>query len=102
MIEFCPKCGILLTKKGDKFVCVKCKYEKGNIKIETKEKIPEKKAIPILKGDEQAALPVQKGECPKCGHDKVFFWSRQTRASDEPETCFFKCVKCGHTWRQYT
>jgi len=25
----------------------------------------------------------------------------QTRAADEPPTRFYRCTKCGHTWREY-
>ena len=37
----------------------------------------------------------------ECGLGKARFWLVQTRASDEPETKFFKCEKCKHTWRDY-
>ena len=46
-------------------------------------------------------LPKVKEVCPKCKHDEAFYWTVQTRASDEAETRFFKCVKCQHTWRMY-
>lgn len=39
--------------------------------------------------------------CPKCSHDEAFFWMLQTRAADEPPTRFYRCAKCGHTWREY-
>ncbi|MEM4865380.1 MAG: hypothetical protein QXY09_02690 [Acidilobaceae archaeon] len=25
----------------------------------------------------------------------------QTRAADEPPTRFYRCTKCGYTWREY-
>jgi DNA-directed RNA polymerase subunit M len=31
----------------------------------------------------------------------AYFWTQQTRGADEPETRFFKCTKCSHTWREY-
>ena len=48
------------------------------------------------------ALPVTKIECPKCGHDTAEWWTMQTRSSDEPETRFYRCLKCKHTWREYS
>ena len=45
--------------------------------------------------------PIISSECKKCGHDKVYFWTMQTRATDEAETKFFKCTKCEFTWREY-
>jgi DNA-directed RNA polymerase subunit M len=41
-------------------------------------------------------------ECQKCGAKKVISWMEQTRASDEPPTRFYKCLKCNHTWREYS
>jgi len=72
------------------------------VHLHSSEKIPEKKGVIVLKGDEKDSIPIIKGECPKCGHDEIYFWSTQTRGGDESETSFFKCVKCKHTWRQYT
>jgi DNA-directed RNA polymerase subunit M len=47
-------------------------------------------------------LPIVKDEkCKKCGNEDSYFWTVQTRASDESETKFFKCTKCGHTRRDY-
>ena len=40
-------------------------------------------------------------DCKKCGHEKAFFWTLQTRSSDEPETRFYKCVKCNFVNREY-
>jgi len=40
--------------------------------------------------------------CPKCDKiTKVNYWQRQTRSADESPTRFFRCTKCGHTWREY-
>lgn len=46
--------------------------------------------------------PIVDAECPKCGHRKAEYWEVQTRSSDEPPTRFHKCVKCKHTWREYS
>ena len=51
--------------------------------------------------EEATAYPLVDRTCPKCSHDKAYFWEIQTRASDEPATQFFKCEKCKHTWRHY-
>lgn len=50
---------------------------------------------------EEKTLPVTNAQCPKCNHKKAYFWLVQTRAGDEPETKFHKCVACKHTWRDY-
>lgn len=40
--------------------------------------------------------------CDKCGHTVAYYWTQQTRGADEPETRFFRCVKCRYTWREYS
>lgn len=35
-------------------------------------------------------------ECPKCGHKKMYYTSRQMRSADEGETVIYECVKCGY------
>ena len=39
--------------------------------------------------------------CPKCNHNEAYWYLRQTRKSDEPETTFLSCCKCGYRWRKY-
>lgn len=46
-------------------------------------------------------LPTADVECDECGHDTAGWWLRQLRAADESETRFFRCLNCGHTWREY-
>jgi len=43
-----------------------------------------------------------KSDCEKCHGKEGVWWSFQTRSADEPETRFYKCTKCNHTWRDYT
>ena len=73
-------------------------------KIEYMKYLPEevKKEIEIVDADGASEInPITEAECPECGHNKAFYWSKQTRAGDEPETNFFKCEKCKHQWRDY-
>jgi len=101
-MEFCPKCGSVLVEKRKNFGCARCGYTaKGKVKIESTEEIKEIKAAPIVKEKETNVTPVTSAVCPKCGHKEAYFWSAQTRAADEAETRFFRCVKCKHTWREY-
>jgi DNA-directed RNA polymerase subunit M len=55
----------------------------------------------VNQADMEEDLPKVKEDCPECGHDTAFFWTKQTRSSDEPETKFYRCVKCKKTWREY-
>ena len=101
-MEFCPKCGgMLLTQKG-KTVCLSCNYKpKKKVKIESSEKIKTNKTVEVIDEKKYNTDPIVQMECPKCKNKKAYFWTTQTRASDEPETKFYKCTKCNYTWRVY-
>ena len=100
---FCPKCKSLLKpkeEKGKRILACSCGYKSNtHQKMEIKEKAAEQKEIEII--EEVETKPLVEAHCEKCGHNKAYFWSLQTRAADEPETRFFKCEKCKHTWREY-
>ena len=102
-MKFCPKCkSIMLPKKqGDKavFVC-HCGYSEAGetrIKEAVKQEIRE---IGIVEKQIET-LPVVNAKCPHCSHREAYNWEIQTRSGDEAATQFFKCKKCGHTWREY-
>jgi DNA-directed RNA polymerase subunit M len=112
-MEFCPKCGMRLApekmKKSNKLVlkCPKCGY----VKPTASKKIPATKAIEktganekiTIIGKEEAklrTLPTHKVQCPKCNNREAYWWMVQTRGADESTTQFFRCTKCGHTWRE--
>jgi DNA-directed RNA polymerase subunit M len=91
-------------EKGLFLVCGRC----GNIlkDIEVNEYklvrgVEIKKSEPEVIEDKQIGLPTARVTCPKCKNNKAYWWIRQTRAGDEPSTRFYRCVACGHVWREY-
>lgn len=105
-IEFCEKCGSIMVpiKKG-KTAYIKCRGCGREAKKEIKQlKIVEKKikskGVVVIEKD-TTLLPLTEKECPKCEHDRVYWWLQQTRSADEPPTQFFRCEKCKYTWREY-
>jgi|SRR3989338_7456670 len=102
---FCPKCGsLLIPKKSGKKKVLKCKC--GYTKQEKLEDLKftesiQHKEIEVVETDFEAH-PLMDVKCPKCKHDKAFYWTVQTRASDEPPTKFMKCESCKHIWRDYS
>jgi DNA-directed RNA polymerase subunit M len=112
-MEFCPKCGARLVprrNKGEESVflaCPKCRYKKlGHTSIVTP-KVPESKPQePIIvigkKEQKLKTLPTVTIECPKCGNNLAYVWEVQTRGADESSTQFFRCTKCGYTFREYS
>lgn len=101
-MEFCPKCGAILILKTKNYGCPRCTYSsKTKVILKTSEKIDQKnKGVSVSKQD-TSVHPIVNETCKECKHEKAYFWTVQTRASDEAETKFFKCVKCGNTWREY-
>ncbi len=101
---FCPKCHTLMfpDKQTKELVCRRCdhreKISKGSKKIT--DKAESKKEILIL-DETTETTPKTKAECPECGNNEAYYHLRQTRAADEPETKFYRCTKCSHTWRDY-
>jgi len=103
-MEFCPRCGAVLIHKKKRDACPRCSYSaKGKIKLKISEKIEEKKRINVISEKDSEVYPIIELEkpCEECGSNKAYFWTIQTRSSDEAETKFFKCTKCEYTWREY-
>ncbi len=99
-MEFCPKCGAILMMSGGYASCPKCEYvAEGKVDMEIKEKIDEKNVVRVVSGKEASVNPITDWDCHACGSKKAEFWTRQMRAGDEPESKFYKCVKCGKTCR---
>jgi len=96
---FCPKCKSLMYPKDDTLVCNKCGFKKkksGSNVVVSKQK---KKEVTVLE-DKIDVLPKTRVLCPKCGNKEAFWVMRQMRGSDEPETRFYTCTKCGYRWRE--
>lgn len=101
-MEFCPKCGSMILVKDKKAACVKCGYRpKGSFKVESSEKIEKRGGVAVINEKALNTYPVVKIKCGECENNQAYFWTMQTRSSDESETKFYKCTKCEHTWRVY-
>lgn len=102
---FCQSCGGILVpkKEGEKsyLECRQCKskFENQGIELKVQERRELTEEINVNRKIEN--LPKIKQDCVKCDNNMAYWWTMQTRASDEPETRFFKCTKCGHVWREY-
>lgn len=101
-MEFCQKCsGILIVQDG-KASCAACGTRvKRKVKVEASEKITKKEEVAVVNEKAENTNPIVEITCPECKNKKAYFWTMQTRSSDESETKFYKCLKCGHTWRVY-
>lgn len=113
--RFCPKCGTLMRPRlinGRLYLeCPNCGYReeaKGQTASATslRQKVvhtPREKIVVVDANAPPPTAQVLKGSvrCPRCGNDEVLAWMMQTRAADEPPTRFYRCTKCGYTWREY-
>lgn len=96
------------SKKGGKrvYVCPSCGYiVEATIRsgiyvgsIDNSRRI--KKEIVVV-GEEASLSKVSGVKCPNCGFNEAYWWMVQTRSADEAPTTFYKCVRCGHVWRDY-
>lgn len=86
--------------KKTQFGCPRCNYTaKGKINMEMKEKVDAKKAVAVVDEKNSEVHPITDYKCKKCGNKTAYFWLRQMRAGDEPESKFYKCTKCKNTVR---
>ena len=108
-MKFCEKCGNILVvvkkRKKSYSYCKHCNkyYPLKQTKISIGQVLNEKKreVIVFKKGEEYSQLPKTKVICPNCENTEAYWWMQQTRSADEPPTIFYKCTKCGYSWRSY-
>jgi len=108
---FCYYCGThLIVKLGDegyRFSCQTCPYEYPiDRKIYHRTYMPGKRVDDVLGGagswdnvDATDAL-CPRNESEQCEGRRAYFFQLQIRSADEPMTTFYKCVVCGHQWRE--
>jgi DNA-directed RNA polymerase subunit M len=87
----------------NKAVCRKCGYEMevGEEKTILVVSKGNREDVPVIEGENIKTLPTTNAICPSCGNREAYWWLRQLRAADESEVRFFRCTKCGKTWREY-
>ena len=113
-MKFCPRCKSVMVpfrKNGVTVLkCRSCGYEEPvtsetrSYSISTRvERKPGDKILVLSEKDlaERSNLPIISVQCPKCGNNEAYWWMLQTRSADEPSTRFYRCTRCGYTWREY-
>lgn len=84
----------------------KCRNPDCGFEKEIKESFVSKserkeREVSVLEG-RAMGMPTTRAICEECGNDTAYWWLRQLRAADESEVRFFRCTKCGNTWREYS
>lgn len=86
--------------KKTKFGCTRCNYTaKGKIVMKTSEVIDEAVSVAVVDENVGKVHPITDYDCEKCNHKKSYFWIRQMRSGDEPESKFYECLKCKNVIR---
>ena len=109
-MKFCPSCETRLRLKFDEnqVVCPKCGFtiteQEPTVTINVSNvTTQEHNALRVLDAENNTeVLPTINIECPKCNNNLAVWWMLQTRSADEATTQFFRCIKCNHTWRNYS
>lgn len=101
-MQFCDCGGMLVPKEGE-MACRKCgkRYPKQKNVVKTEIKAVREEVIEVDSEKQKSKISTIEETCPKCGNKEAAWWMQQTRGVDEPATRFFRCMKCGHTWREY-
>jgi DNA-directed RNA polymerase subunit M len=91
-----------MVPKNGLMVCRKCGHEipKASNESMVSRTSQLDRTVPVLEA-ESAGLPTTNAKCPECGNNLAYWWLRQLRSADESEVRFFRCTKCGKTWREY-
>lgn len=101
---FCPNCKSLMFPQAGQMVCRKCGTRMAGTKQEIEaaktRSLTEEKERLVVDGNEPEVLPRTRIACPKCSFNEAYWLMKQTRGSDEPETRFYICVRCGKRWRE--
>ncbi|HYA32727.1 MAG TPA: transcription factor S [Candidatus Bathyarchaeia archaeon] len=104
-MEFCPKCKSIMVPEKGVVTCRTCGFSKAKLNLARTRHVHEiarnTRNILVIEGESDEGKPTIKAHCSECGNDKAYWWLRQLRSADESEVRFFRCTKCGKTWREY-
>ncbi|KAI2800113.1 hypothetical protein RDWZM_004076 [Blomia tropicalis] len=103
--DFCSRCGSVLPlpsylDETSNVVCPICNKSVGanifnGLSTFTRIHFNEIESMTRKQRQFDADGPVIERICAKCGHDKHYFATLQTRSADEGQTIFYTCLKCG-------
>ncbi|EOD31001.1 hypothetical protein EMIHUDRAFT_63678 [Emiliania huxleyi CCMP1516] len=105
-MHFCPHCGSMLQLESIsdrlRFFCQTCPYVHQLTTRVKSEMLLDRKEVDDVLGGPDAWKNADQADasCPRCSHHRAYYQQLQIRSADEPMTTFYKCVECGHRWRE--
>lgn len=112
-MDYCPKCEkkmVHLKKKSQRTVtlvlsCPKCGHTKTathpNLNIKPINKNRRENLIVIGKQEQRyKTMPTIQRDCPKCANTQAYAWLLQLGSLEQSSTHFYRCTKCGYTYRE--
>ena len=105
-MDFCSNCGTRLTYDSNgkkRLYCQKCKkkYETSKEEMGKESSTEQSKSKDVdQKTLKLRTLPRLDADCYKCNCKKAETWALNLGSEDNSQAIFFRCVSCGHTWRQ--
>ncbi|KAI2605081.1 uncharacterized protein GGS25DRAFT_524589 [Hypoxylon fragiforme] len=110
MLLFCPQCSNILTISPspdtgrNRLECRTCPYQYAIEQPMYSRRHFKRKEREDVFGGAQAweNADKQKVQCnnSSCDGNEAAFYQIQIRSADEPMTTFYKCMACGHRWRE--
>ncbi|ORD94125.1 RPOM [Enterospora canceri] len=98
---FCDSCDMVVKVVETKLKCKNC-----GLVMDFPLSDPVVESFKVINTPNTPSIPARdqgnfvEVTCPECEHNKALFKEVQTRSADEAMTIFYRCVKCGHNWKQ--
>jgi DNA-directed RNA polymerase subunit M len=107
-VEFCPKCDMRMRLRFHSrgaLCCPTCSYRKEFLDYFVPEGVNSNKGIDdvvVLDKGTVALLtqPTITVYCEECGGRKAETWSVAVGSGTQGGIMYFRCLRCGHTWRE--
>ncbi|KAI1392333.1 transcription factor S-II-domain-containing protein [Hypoxylon trugodes] len=107
MLLFCPECANILTISAaaetgrNRLECRTCPYQHPIDKpIYSRWRFKKKEREDVFGSENFSDVTATQCNNSSCSGKEAAYYQVQIRSADEPMTTFYKCLTCGHKWRE--